>query len=123
MIFDRPSEAFFAFGPAMMRPASWPPMRHDVPTLVEQAKAMFASVIEALARVHAEPRIAIRNVARRLATIAHAQHGRCQNAPVASRQTRSLERHKSLRTCDQSANQCRPLVVSAAAGAGLEFDE
>jgi hypothetical protein len=30
---------------------------------------------------------------------------------------------KSLRTRDQSANQRRPLVVSAAAGAGLEFDE
>jgi hypothetical protein len=48
MIFDRPSEAFFAFGPAMMRPASWPRMRHDVPTLVEHAKAMFASVMTCL---------------------------------------------------------------------------
>ncbi len=47
MIFDRPTKAFFAYERAMMRPASWPPTKHDVPTLWERAKAMFASVVKA----------------------------------------------------------------------------
>jgi len=47
MIFDRPTKAFFAHERAMMRPASWPPTRHDVPTLPKRAKAMLADVFKA----------------------------------------------------------------------------
>ena len=47
MIFARPTKAFFVFERAMMRPASWPPTRHDVPSLWERAKAMFADMLKA----------------------------------------------------------------------------
>ena len=46
MIFERMNKAFYAYERAMMQPASWPPTRHDVPTLWERAKAMFASVLK-----------------------------------------------------------------------------
>jgi hypothetical protein len=47
-IFARPNAAFFAYERSLMRPRSRPPTKHDVPTLWERAKAMYAVVLEAV---------------------------------------------------------------------------
>ena len=41
-IFSRPTAAFHAYELSLKRPVRWPPTRHDVPTLWERAKALFA---------------------------------------------------------------------------------
>ena len=47
-IFSRPNAAMFAYEQSLLRPRRWPPTRHDVPTLWERAKAMFAIVTGAI---------------------------------------------------------------------------
>ena len=49
--FARPNAAFHAYERSLLRPRSWPPTRHDMPTLWERAKAMFAAMLAAITSV------------------------------------------------------------------------
>ena len=43
--FSRPNAAMFAYEQSLMRPRTWPPTRHDVPTLWQRAKDMFGVAV------------------------------------------------------------------------------
>ncbi len=47
-IFSSPNAAFHAYELSLMKPRRWPPTRHDVSTLWERAKAMFAVMAETI---------------------------------------------------------------------------
>ena len=65
MIFDRPNKAFHDFESSLARPATWPPTKHDVPTLWERAKAMFADLLRTAGSIrHLAQRYAFRRAAR-----------------------------------------------------------
>lgn len=46
--FTRPNAAMFAYELSLMRPRTWPPTRHDVPTLWQRAKDMLAVAVSTI---------------------------------------------------------------------------
>lgn len=53
--FSSPNAAFHAYELPLMKPRRWPP-RHDLPTLRERAKAMFAVLTDAITSAASLPR-------------------------------------------------------------------